>query len=104
MADAGSRFVGWGGDCAGTDPSDPCDLTADADKNVTATFTLARTLEVVIDGGGTGTVTSDVGGIDCPSSCTSGPLDDGATVVLTAHPAGGSTLGASDATGAAARP
>jgi hypothetical protein len=94
QADPDSRFVGWGGDCAGTDPSDPCALTADADKSATATFTLTHTLDVAIDGGGTGsgTVTSDVGGIDCPSTCSSG-LDDGDTVVLTAHPDNGSALG-----------
>jgi uncharacterized repeat protein (TIGR02543 family) len=34
-ADTGFSFTGWGGDCAGTDP---CALTMDADKTVTATF------------------------------------------------------------------
>jgi uncharacterized repeat protein (TIGR01451 family) len=38
VADAGSVFVGWGGDCAsfGTDPE--CTLTMDGDRVVTATF------------------------------------------------------------------
>jgi uncharacterized repeat protein (TIGR02543 family) len=34
-ADPGFSFTGWSGDCTGTDP---CDLTMDADKSVTATF------------------------------------------------------------------
>jgi Divergent InlB B-repeat domain len=34
-ADTGFSFTGWGGDCAGTDP---CALTMDADKTITATF------------------------------------------------------------------
>ena len=53
---------------------------------VTAVFQPAPVaLNVVLAGNGTGTVTSNVGGIDCPSTCTA-TFDSGSEVILTAIP------------------
>ncbi len=84
--DAGSVFTSWSGDCNGS--SSTCDVTMDAVRNVTATFELSHQLTVVVNGGGS--VTSDVGGIICPSACVSGPRVHGSHVVLTAAPDAGS--------------
>ena len=102
-ADAGSTFTGWSGDCTGTGT---CNLTIDAAKNVTATFELLHTLTVATDGTGTGTVTSDVGGIACPrppawrTACT-----HNTHVILTATPDPGSAFaGWSDGAAAGTTP
>ena len=88
-ADAGSTFAGWSGDCSGTGT---CNLTIDAAKNVTATFELLHTLTVATGGNGTGSVTSDVGGIACPGSCSAGGLTHNTHVILTATPDPGSAF------------
>ena len=81
-ADPGSVFTGWSGACTGTGP---CSLMIDAAKNVTATFELLHTLTVVANG--TGHVTSDVGGINCPAtSCVSSDRPHNTHVILTATP------------------
>jgi hypothetical protein len=82
----GSRFAGWSGDCSGTDP---CTVTMDGNKNVTATFELLPVLTVAKDGTGSGTVTSDPAGIDCGSTC-SASFPEGQVVTLTATPDSGS--------------
>ena len=73
LAAVDSVFTGWSGDCTGTGA---CNLTIDGAKDVTATFELTHTLTAAVDGGtGTGSVSSDVGGIDCPATtCTSSLL------------------------------
>jgi hypothetical protein len=96
----GSRFAGWTGDCT----NDPCDLTIDSDKNVTATFELTRHLAVATDGGGTGTVSSDVGGIDCPTTVCTADFDHNTLVTLTAHPDPGSAIAAWDYPGCGSGP
>jgi carboxypeptidase T len=64
---AGSAFTGWSGACMGTGT---CQLTIDGDKSVTANFNLQSfSLQVSKPGNGTGTVSSDPGGIDCGSDC-----------------------------------
>jgi hypothetical protein len=86
---AGSVFAGWSGDCAGTDP---CPLTMDAAKTVTATFaSIPEALIVATAGSGSGSVSSSPGGIDCGSTCTH-DYAYGASVTLTAAPATGSTF------------
>jgi endo-1,4-beta-xylanase len=91
-ADAGSRFVGWGGDCTG---SGSCVVTLTADRVVTATFDLVATttwaLTVTRAGTGGGTVTSSAGGIACGAVC-SAELPGGTVVTLTATPDAGSTF------------
>jgi Divergent InlB B-repeat domain len=90
----GSTFGGWsvvgGPACPGTGP---CAVTMTGNITVTATFTPAVTLTVAFgQGGGTGTVTSNLGGINCPGTCMA-LFPSGTTVTLTASPTGGSTFG-----------
>jgi parallel beta-helix repeat protein len=86
-----ATFAGWsGGVCSGT--ATTCAVTMDAAKSVTATFALVQhLLSVAKAGTGTGTITSNVGGINCPGTC-SATYDHGAAVILTATPSGGSTF------------
>lgn len=84
----GSSLDGWTG-CDASDGSF-CQLTMNASKPVTATFTLLRfALSVDKPGIGAGTVTSSPGGIDCGSTCSTS-YDYGTVVTLTASPALGS--------------
>ncbi len=87
LADDGSMFVGWSGDCGGS----TCTLTMNDSRSVTATFTEQPLLTVTNTGTGDGTVTSSPGGINCGSDCSE-PYDAGTSVVLTATPAAGSTF------------
>ncbi|MCP4285400.1 MAG: hypothetical protein GY792_13245, partial [Gammaproteobacteria bacterium] len=87
--DTGSTFAGWSGACAG---SGDCTVTMDAAKNVTATFTLEQyDLSVALDSTGSGTVTSNLPGIDCGAACTA-TFDYGTVVTLTATADLGSTF------------
>ncbi len=87
-ASAGSAFVGWsGGGCSGTGTT--CVVDMDSSKSVTATFEDVSTLEVVLGGDGTGTVTGT--GIACPPDCTA-TYDAGTAVTLTATPTAPSTF------------
>ena len=84
-ADPGTTFTGWsGGGCTGTAP---CDVTMDASKTVTATFTL-DTFALQVQRFGSGTVTSNPAGIDCGATCTV-EFGSGSTVTLTATPLAG---------------
>ena len=68
----GSAFTSWSGDCSGTGIS--CQVTMDAERAVTATFTASggggNILRVSLTGTGSGSVTSKPAGISCPSDCT----------------------------------
>ena len=69
-AAAGSTFSGWsGGGCSGTGN---CQVTVSAARAVTAEFTATHfPVSVTLPGGGVGSVTSDLPGIDCPAlDCT----------------------------------
>ena len=81
-AGAESYFSGWsGGSCSGTGD---CTVAADEDKTVTARFSLNQyTLTVNREGPGSGTVTADLGDIDCGSTCFD-DYDSGDLVTLTA--------------------
>jgi hypothetical protein len=97
----GSVFSGWSGACSGTGA---CHLTMNQAKAVTATFTaLPETLTVTKSGSGSGTVTSNVSGISCGSTC-SHAYSFGTSVTLAATPATGSAFsgwsGACSGTGA----
>ncbi len=65
-ADPGVTFAGWSGDCSGTNPV--CVVTMNADRAVTARFTLVP-LDVARSGRGSGTVASTPAGIDCGTDC-----------------------------------
>lgn len=62
------EFRGWTGDCNGMDP---CSLTMDGARNVTAEFALKRfDLLVNKTGNGTGIISSNPPGIDCGTDCS----------------------------------
>ncbi len=61
----GSQFIGWGGDCAACGNNPTCQITMDSNKDCTANFTSRLKVSVT----GTGTVTSNPAGIDCPGDC-----------------------------------
>ena len=69
VASAGSTFAGWSGSgCSGTGT---CTVSMTAAWSVTATFTtVQQTLTVTKAGTGSGTVTSNPGGISCGNDCT----------------------------------
>lgn len=82
-ADATSTFTGWsGGGCSGTGN---CTVALTAASGVTATFAPKYQVSVTKDGTGSGTVTSDTGGIACGATCA-GLYDENSTVTLTAAP------------------
>ena len=77
-----SNFTGWSG--AGCSGTSTCRFTVTAATTVTANFN-RPTLTVVV--AGTGTVTSDVGGINCGATC-SAVLNKGTVVTVTANGTG----------------
>jgi uncharacterized protein (DUF2141 family) len=89
VADSGSTFSGWTGACTG---SADCIIAITETRNVTATFTLVQyLLSVFIDGDGSGSVSSEPGGIDCPGDCDE-LFSFGVVVTLTAVADSGSTF------------
>jgi YVTN family beta-propeller protein len=77
---AGSQFSGWSGACSGS--SNPCSVTMDAAKSVTATFTLKQyALTLMMIGTGAGSIAANP---------TGGTYAHGAVVAVTATPAAGS--------------
>ncbi len=89
LAGSGYRFTGWsGGTCTGINA---CVVPMDMARAVTATFTPIFPLNVTI-AGSTGTVTSNVAGINCPTDCSEDYLNT-ATVILTATGTNGATFG-----------
>ncbi len=77
-------FTGWTGWVA--DPaSATTTITMAWDRSVTANFKQVQTLEVGIQGTGTGSVSSAPAGIDCPDVCDA-IFDHGTTVTLSASP------------------
>ena len=89
--DAASRFVGWsGGGCEGAG-TNPCDVTVNESKLVTAQFEPNNTLTVTKTGSGSGRVVSNDGRIDCGADCNE--IYAAATLVtLTAAPDAGSAF------------
>ncbi len=85
---AGWSVAGDPGACQGTDP---CEVTMDAAKQVSADFerNSDRTLAVSVTGAGK--VRSAPAGIDCPSACASA-FAEGSVVSLSAEPAPGFEL------------
>ncbi len=85
-ATAGSVFTSWSGACTG---SGACVVTMSAARSVNAVFTLQTfAVNVTKAGNGTGTVTSNVGSINCGATC-SASYASGTIVTLTAVPGAG---------------
>jgi beta-glucosidase len=91
-AASSSTFGGWSGACSGTAAT--CVVTLSQAQSVTATFNPPSlySLTVTKAGGGTGTVTSSAGGINCGSTCTAS-LSSGVIVTLTATASSGMSFG-----------
>jgi len=89
--DTNSVLAGWSGGCTGTGT---CAVTMTADQSVTANFVLGEKLSISVAGGGSGSVTSTDGAINCTN--TSGNCSSlyapGTFVSLTATPAGTSSF------------
>jgi len=91
-AASNSTFAGWGGACIGT--NSVCTMTLSQSQKVSATFSLVQalpTLSVSLAGSGTGTVTSNPGGINCGSTCRAN-FATGSQVVLSATAGAGSSF------------
>jgi Divergent InlB B-repeat domain len=95
--DSSSSFAGWGGECSGTGS---CNITMDAARSATASFTAKPApptaprfvLTVTTAGTGSGTVTSSPGGINCGATC-SATYDSGTVVTLGAAATGSTFTG-----------
>jgi len=87
-AGSGYFFGGWQGSCTGTSP---CVLTLTAAASVSAVFDAGTGLTVQIAGGGTGTITSNPSGIDCPMTCAAS-FAPNTHVTLTATPGSGDSF------------
>ncbi|MDQ5821317.1 MAG: hypothetical protein M3540_07755 [Actinomycetota bacterium] len=89
-AAAGWRFSGWGGACAGAEPT--CTLAMNVPKTVTASFAeLPASFPLALSVQGSGSVVSTPAGIDCGEVC-SASFAVGGTVALQATPAPGWTF------------
>ena len=90
-AATGYTFANWSDSCSGTDPLTGCSVTMDADKSVTANFTINQyALNLTFAGTGGGHVTSSPSGLDCTGSCSPNFNYSTTPVVLTAVAATGS--------------
>ena len=68
------------------------DVAASGAVSITCLPTTSYLLSVTVDGAGTGSVTSDVGSIDCPAASCAESYIIGTSVTLTAHKTAGSVL------------
>jgi hypothetical protein len=88
LADPGSSFTSWGGNCSGTALTTTISVTT-SNESCIASFSASGTLTVTDMGTGAGTVVSIPAGINCGSTCTA-PFTG--SVQLTATPLPGSTF------------
>ena len=94
--DANSTFAGFRGACSGTGS---CNVTMNADRQVTAAFNLNPLLTLSLGGNasGTGSVTSNPSGINCQNppggTACQAYFPPGTSVQLTATPGSGSVFG-----------
>lgn len=87
--DPGSTFLGWSGDCSGTNFT--CEVTMDGNKRISANFTRTYTLYLYKNLMEGGNVVSSPYGIICDTTClmTNYWFQEGAQVTLTATPSSG---------------
>lgn len=103
MPASDSEFSGWSGDAdCSDDPANNAVVTMSTAVSCTATFTLSSpqtfSLTVIVEGEGTGSVTStNLSGIDCEPDCIEA-YSSGTSVALTAAPAVGSQFAGWDDT------
>ena len=87
-----STFAGWSGSCSGMQT---CTVMLTKNMSVTASFSASTstqpTLSVSLAGMGSGTVTSNPGGINCPTTCGA-DFASGTQVTLTATADANSTF------------
>ena len=101
-AGSGSTFTGWTGACSGSAPT--CRVIVGGLVNVGATFTATigggggggggattANLTLKVSTSNPGTVTSDIGGVNCGTACTAA-VAPGTAVTLTAIPPVGKTF------------
>ena len=84
----GYRFTGWSEGCESI-VSGNCNVTVNAKKDITSNFVPYYRLTVANANKTGGTVTSNVGGINCGDTCSQ-DYDSGTFVTLTSTPASGS--------------
>ncbi len=82
----GYEFLGWSGACIG---HGACNVTMAQAKNVSATFVKAQFPLNVIISGASGTVTGNVGDINCTDTNCADVYDSGTQVTLVATPTPG---------------
>ena len=88
---AGFRFAGWSGACSGT--ANPCTVTMDAARSVTANFEQAPSFQLSVTVGAGGTVSSSPAGIsNCSNGTCTALFVQGTPVSLSASPFSGSTF------------
>jgi len=75
-------FANWSGACSGTGA---CAVTMTTDQTVSAAFNPGEQLTVTMSGSGSGTVTSNPAGINCPTAC-SATFPQNTQVTLTETP------------------
>jgi Divergent InlB B-repeat domain len=91
---SGISFLGWTGACTGIGA---CTVTMNALKSVSASFeptplpVFALTTTIDTTGTGTGNVSSNPVGINCPTTCSKN-FDQNTSVTLTATPVAGSSF------------
>ncbi|MEM7053371.1 MAG: hypothetical protein AAF446_02370, partial [Pseudomonadota bacterium] len=78
----------WNGACSG---SAGCQITMDQPRNVGATFSGLQEFPLSVNVDGSGSVTSNPAGINCPGTCVS-DFVDGSLVTLSASPEAGFEL------------
>lgn len=85
-AASGSNFTGFGGACSGA----TCALVLASNQSVSATFKAVTpsSVRLTVSVTGSGTVTSNPGGISCPSACTA-TFNSGLNITLSATAASG---------------
>ena len=91
LPDAGQQFTGWsGGACSG---SGTCQVSMTANRGVTANFAAAPagTFALSLAVSGAGSVSSNTGGINCPTACAA-TIAQGTSVTLTATPQAAATF------------